>query len=394
MAGTIKKRSRNSWTIWWDEGRDQVTGRRRQRNKSIKGTKKDAEKRLREILTSLDGGDYVQPAKLTLGEFLERWLKDHVWPYLSPETAQGYQVIVDKHLIPALGKQTLHNLQPDVLQAYYAQKLASGRRDGKGGLSPRTVRHHHTTLHTALKSAVKWKLLTRNPADAVEAPRFQRREMKTLDETGLISFLESIQGSEYYPLFYTILYTGMRRSEALAVRWIDLDLVLGQLSINRTLHHLEDGTMIYRTPKTPKSRRLIALTPTNSIVLRNHYQQVKELRVELDSPLMEEDLVFSHTDGSPLLPHSITNAWKRLIKRSGYRGIRLHDARHTHVSVMLKQGVAPKTISERVGHYSVVITLDTYAHLLPGKQEAAARGFDEGLKHYKVAQESTLPSGS
>ena len=374
MRGHITQRAKGSWSIVLDLGRDPSTGKRRQKWVTVRGTKKDAEKKLTELQSQLDSGDYVQSAKLTLGEFLERWLKDHVWPYLSPETAQGYQVIVQKHLIPALGRRALNNLQPDVLQAYYAQKLASGRRDGKGGLSPRTVRHHHTTLHTALKSAVKWKLLTRNPADAVEAPRFQRREMKTLDETGLISFLESIQGSEYHPLFYTILYTGMRRSEALAVRWRDLDLVLGQLSINRTLHHLEDGTMVFRTPKTPKSRRLIPLTPTNSIVLRDHYQRVKEQRSALGNLLTDEDLVFAHTDGSPLLPHSITNAWKRLVKQAGYQGIRLHDARHTHVSVMLKQGVDPKTISERVGHSSVVITLDTYAHLLPGMQDAAAGG--------------------
>ncbi len=152
--------------------------------------------------------------------------------------------------------------------------------------------------------------------------------------------------------------------------------------------------MVFRAPKTPKSRRLIALTPTNSIVLRDHYQRVKEQRSALGNLLTDEDLVFAHTDGSPLLPHSITNAWKRLVKQAGYQGIRLHDARHTHVSVMLKQGVDPKTISERVGHSSVVITLDTYAHLLPGMQDAAARGFDEGLSHFKGESKSASPPAS
>ena len=152
--------------------------------------------------------------------------------------------------------------------------------------------------------------------------------------------------------------------------------------------------MIYRTPKTPKSRRLIALTPTTSILLRDHYQQVKEQRSALGVPLTDEDLVFAHPDGSPLLPDTISHVWSRLTKKAGFKGIRLHDARHSHVSLMLKQGVAPKTISERLGHSSVVITLDTYAHLLPGMQEAAARGFDEGLSPYKAARESTLQTES
>ncbi len=389
MAGTIKKRAKGSYTIWWDEGRDPLSGKRRQRNKSIKGTKRNAEAELRKILSDLDSGDYIKPNRVTLGDFLEKWLTDYVWPNRSPETAQGYQTIVRKHLIPGLGGHSLHNLQPEMLQAYYAEKLASGRRDGRGGLSPRTVRHHHTTLHTALQSAVKWKLLTRNPVDSVDPPQYQRQEMKTFDESGLVSFLEYIQESEYYPLFYTFLYTGLRRAEALAIRWQDIDLVLGQISVNRTLHHLEDKSIQYRRPKTPKSRRMIALTPTNSIVLRDHYQQVKELRTELGIPLTEEDLVFAHVDGSPLLPSTISHVWARLTKRAGFKSIRLHDARHSHVSLMLKQGVDPKTISERLGHSSVVITLDTYAHLLPGMQEAAARGFDEGLSRYKTVPEAT-----
>ena len=391
MRGHITQRAKGSWSIVLDLGRDPSTGKRKQKWVTVRGTKKDAEKKLTELQSQLDSGDYVQSAKLTLGEFLHRWLRDyvHVPPNLSPETAQGYDIICREHLMPALGHLELAKVTPEVLQAYYSKALKEGRCDGKGGLAPRTVRHHHTTLHTALGRAVKWHVLARNPADAVDAPRFQRKEMRTLDETGLNGFLESIQGSEYHPLFYAILYTGMRRSEALAVRWIDLDLILGQLSINRTLHHLEDGTMLFRAPKTPKSRRMIALTPTTSIVLRDHYQRVKEQRATLGIPLTAEDLVFAHEDGSPLLPHSVTNAWKRLVKRAGYQGIRLHDARHSHVSLMLKQGVDPKTISERLGHSSVVITLDTYAHLLPGMQEAAARGFDEGLSRYKTVAEPT-----
>lgn len=393
MRGNMRQRSKGSWTLTLSWRED---GHLRQTYHTVKGTKREAENKLATLITQMDTGQYSPPDKTTLRAFLDRWLRDYVWREgnLSPETAQVYQIIVDKHLVPAMGSIPLQKLTPDRIEGYYTDKLANGRRDGKGGLSPRTVRHHHTTLHTALSRAVKLRVLARNPADAVDPPRFQRREMRTFDEAGMVAFLEGIENSEYYPLFYTILYTGMRRSEALAIRWQDLDLVLGQLSINRTLHHLEDDTMVFRAPKTPKSRRMIALTPTTSIVLRDHYQRVKNLRVELGNPLTEEDLVYSHPDGSPLLPDTISHVWARLTKKVGFKGIRLHDARHTHVSVMLKQGVDPKTISERVGHSSVVITLDTYAHVLPGMQEAAARGFDEGLSHFKGESKSASPSAS
>jgi integrase len=180
-------------------------------------------------------------------------------------------------------------------------------------------------------------------------------------------------------LFYTLLFTGLRRSEALALRWRDVDLILGYISVNRTLHQLNDKSFVFRQPKTEKSRRTVALPPSLSIVLRRHRDSQQEHRALLATAMSDDDLIFSQLDGSPLLPHSITNAWKRLVKQAGFQGIRLHDARHTHATLMLKQGVNAKIISERFGHSSVVITLDTYSHVLPGLQEALARGFDEGL---------------
>ena len=278
-----------------------------------------------------------------------------------------------------MGSIPLQKLTPERLQAYYADKLARGRRDGSGGLSPRTVRHHHWLLHVALENADKWRLISRNPADAVDPPRFNRKEMQAFDQDGLNEFLETIRETEYYPLFYTLLFTGLRRSEALALRWRDVDLVLGYISVNRTLHQLNDKSFVFRQPKTEKSRRTVSLPPSLSIVLRQHQESQQKQRGLLAIAVSDDDLIFAPLDGSPLLPHSITNAWRRLVKQAGFQGVRLHDARLTHATLMLKQGVNAKIISERLGHSSVVITLDTYSHVLPGLQEAAARGFDEGL---------------
>ncbi len=163
----------------------------------------------------------------------------------------------------------------------------------------------------------------------------------------------------------------------MAIRWSDVDLILCQLSVTRALHQLQDGSLIFRQPKTVKGRRLISLSPSTAFVLREHREQQERMRQELGSTLTEDDLVFCQADGKPLLPNSVSHAWTKLANRTGQKGIRLHDARHTHASLMLKQGVHPKIVQEMLGHASIQITLDTYSHVAPGMQQDAANRFDD-----------------
>ncbi|MCL0048213.1 site-specific integrase [Dehalococcoidia bacterium] len=377
MRGHIVKRYKGSYTIVLELGRDPATGKRKQQWISVKGTKKDAEKRLAEMLHQLDTGNFVKPGKANLGNFLEQWLKDYAWPNLAPRTAEGYEHIIRRHLIPGLGNIPLTQLKPEHLQRYYAEKLSDGRCDGKGGLNPRTVRHHHVTLHNALQSAVKWGLLSRNPTDAVSPPRCQQSEWQTLSEDDIHTLLEAAKDTPYYALFYLALFTGMRRSELLALRWCDVDLLLCQLYVTRTLHHLRNGEIVFRSPKTSKGRRLVALSPSTALVLGEHKEMQAGTRTMMGVSLKDDDLVFSDLNGKPLLPNTVTHAWIKLVKRAGLEGIRLHDARHSHASLMLKAGTHPKIVQERLGHASIQITLDTYSHVAPGLQQAAANRFDD-----------------
>jgi len=234
-------------------------------------------------------------------------------------------------------------------------------------------------LHRALQIAVKWGLITRNPADAIDPPRFQRSEMHVMNEYDIHTFLEAARSTPYYALFYLALFTGMRRSELLALQWCDVDLILGQISVNRSLHHLRDKTLVFRAPKTAKGRRTIALPPSASLALKEQREEQGQARLMLGTQLDDGDLVFSQPGGKPLLPDSASQAWTKLAHRTGLEGIRLHDARHTHASLMLKQGIHPKIVQERLGHASIQTTLDTYSHVAPGLQEAAAAHFDEAL---------------
>ena len=378
MRGHIEKRGKNSYSIKVSVGKD-ATGKYKFQWTTVKGTKKEAEKRLGEILHQLDTGTFMKPGKTTLAEYLEQWLADYVRPNLAPKTYEARAQYVNRQITPSLGRLILTTLKPEHLQGFYAEKLLSGRCDGKGGLSARTVRDIHGILHAALATAVKRGLLVRNVADAVDPPHFRRPQMHALNEDELKTFLEAARLTVYYPLFYTLLFTGMRRSEALALRWRDADLLATQVSINRSLHHLATGEIVFRQPKTAGSRRMVSLPPPACLVLRQHRDNEEALRGTLN----DDDLIFSHIDGSPLLPSSVTHAWMKLVRRCGLEGIRLHDARHTFASLHLKMGTHPKIVQEMLGHSSIRITIDTYSHFSPGLQEAAALHFDDMVSSKK-----------
>lgn len=372
MRGHIVKRGKNSYSLAISLGRDPNTGKYKYQWTTVRGTKKDAEKKLAELLHQLDNGTFIKPGRTTLAEYLERWLRDYVWHNLAPRTGEGYEHIIRRHLNPALGSITLTQLKPEHIQRYYSEKLC-------GGLSAQTVRHHHTTLHKALQTAVEWGLLSRNSADAVSPPRVQRAEMQTWSEDDITCFLEAATDSPYYALFYTALFTGMRRSELLALRWQDVDFILSQVYVSRSLHVLKGSKVVFRSPKTAKGRRSIALPPSSVLLLKEHHESQKLERAMLGIPLTDDDLVFAHFDGKPLLPNTVTHAWIKLVRHVGLKPIRLHDARHSHASLMLRQGTHPKIVQERLGHASIQITLDTYSHVAPGLQEAAATRFDEAF---------------
>jgi len=386
MRGHIIKRYKNSYTIVLNSGNDPSTGKRKQQWISVKGTKKEAEKKLAELLHQLDTGTYMKPGKTTLAEFLQYWLKDYVTPNLGPRTKEGYESIVRSHLVPFLGKIFLTQLKPEHLQQYYADQFTKGRIGKDTGLSARTVRSHHMVLHKALECAVRWGLIMRNLADAVAPPRAQRAEMHIWGEDEIIRFLEAAKKTEYYPIFHLALFTGMRRSEFMALRWQDIDFIFNQIHVSRSVHQLHNGSLVYRQPKSAKGQRSIALSPDAALVLKEHRNRQAMNRAVLGSVLKDEDLIFSHQDGSPMLPDTISHAWTKLVKRTGLSRIRLHDARHSHASLMLKQGIHPKIVQERLGHASVQTTLDLYSHVVPGLQEAAAIRFDELLKTKREKQ--------
>ena len=314
MKGSIRQRSKGSWEIFYDMGADPVTGKRRQKSQTVKGTKRDAQRRLREVLLSIEQSSYVKPNKITLGE----WLRDYVSMNTTDRTQESYSYIVEGHLIPSLGKVVLADLQPQDVQRYYAEKLNKGRTDGKGGLSGRSVVYHHRILSKALDYAVKMGVVVRNVANLVEPPRVKKVTMNTLSTEEVTRFLEAAKETDYYVFFATLLYTGLRRGELLALRWRNLDLTKGNLTVVETAYKLGNGDYIIKEPKTAHSRRSVTLSTSLIELLRAYRIDQELLRIQLGVSLNADDFVFIRPDGSPINPSAVTLAFRRDYQKGGF----------------------------------------------------------------------------
>ncbi len=380
MQGHITKRGANSYTVIINLGRDPLTGKRRQLWRSIKGTKKDAEALRIELLHQRDSGMDAPPGKLTVAQYLERWLRDYAEPSTAPKTYRTCSDTVRRHLIPALGSLPLTKLRPQHIQGFYARLLREGRLDGRGGLSPRSVQRQHQVLHVALRHAVQWQLLSLNPADAVQLPRAQHQEIRPLGLDEIQQLLAAADDTPYGTLVHLALMTGLRLGELTGLRWRDTNLEAGAIHVQQVCQWLPRQGFTFPSPKTPKSRRAVALSPDTIDRLRQHRQRQLETRVALGPDYAGYDLVLATSLGTPIDPSNLRRAWKAILKTAGIGHLRFHDLRHAHASLMLQQGTHPKIVSERLGHSGVGITLNLYSHVVPGLQEQAAAGLDRLVK--------------
>ena len=379
MRGHIRQRSKGSWAIVIDLPKDPQTGKRRQQWRSVRGSKRDAERALRELLYSLERGVCIRSQRLTLGEYLYQWLDGYVKTNCSPRTLDSYQSIVDRHLIPNLGGIPLTQLHPQEVQQYYSRALTGGRIDGKGGLSPRTVLHIHRILVEALNYAVRQGFIIRNVGELVDPPRARKPKMKTLMPQEVAVLLSDAKDTAYYSIIYTAVNTGLRQAELLGLRWRDLDLDLASLSVTQVLYKRR-GVCQFKEPKSERSRRRLDLSPSLALFLRQYKAEREMECLLLEKPLGDDDLVFSKADGTATDPGTLTHNFARIARKAGLQGTRFHDLRHTFATLMLMAGIHPKIVSEMLGHSSVSFTLDTYSHVTPTLQQAAMKRLDEVLE--------------
>jgi integrase len=352
-----------------EKGRDEH-GKRRQVFRDAK-TKREARQILQKLLRELDDGTFVEPSTLTVREHLEAWLEDVARHRLSARSLDRSRSIVKCHLVPALGGIKLASLRPDQVQACYSHLIDEG-------LSAATIQKIHAVLHSSLRHAARMRLISRNAADDLALPKIRRAEITALSDEQVGRLLAAAEGTPVAVPLLSLLTLGVRRGEALAFTWPNVDLERGQVTICRTLEE-SSGGLAFKEPKSARGARAIAVPQITVEALREHRRAQLEMRLRVGPGFNAGELVFPRADGEPWRPSNFARACQRVFAKAGLT-CRLHDLRHTHATMLLRQGVHPKVVQERLGHANVSITLDIYSHCTANMQQEAAAKIDEALR--------------
>jgi len=346
-------------------------------------TRKEAQDWLAKVQHEKRTGQFVEPDKVTLGEWIKRWMEVYKRLEVEVTSYDFYETLINCHIIPTLGEIELQKLRPMDIQKMYAEKIKNGRLDGSGGLAAETVRRIHNILHGALGQAVKEGLVTRNVADAVEPPKIIKGEVRPLSREQVDRFLEFAGKDRLYALFVMAVGTGLRRGELLGLKWENVDFEKGTATVKWTVARVKkrDGgpkktELKLKQPKRNKYRT-VALAKFVLQALKIHKARQNEERLFFGPKYHNNDLVFCTEDGRLMDPRNFTRRYTRLMKAAGLDHTRFHNWRHTFATVLLEMGEHPKVVQEMLGHSKIAITLDTYSHLVPGMMEAAAAKLDQ-----------------
>jgi integrase len=362
-TGQIVGRGRHRWLVRVYLGRDRETRKRRYHSRMVHGPVRHAQSYLNKVLREHDLGRQVDGAQVTLNEYLDRWLETAAKPRLREKSYRSYESLLRRYVRPSLGPRILAAICPLDIQAAYQQLL-------ERGLSARTVRYTHSVLRSAMRQAIRWRLLAEDPTNGAQLPRQRRRELRVLTAEQSRSFLEAALETPYGPVFAVALTTAARPSEYLALKWQDINWEHGTVSVARTLERVSGGWRFAET-KRARSRRVIKLQ-----------EWVMELLKDLSTKTNPTsacrgwreaaNLIFTTPSGRPIHADKLAKMFKSVLRKTGLPAIRLYDLRHTGATLALAAGVPPKVVSEQLGHASAAFTLDIYSHVLPHMQEEAA----------------------
>ncbi len=373
-SGQITQRGERRWMVRIFERRDE-RGKRIYGNKLIRGTKKEAQEYFNQALVAHTRRGlevFVKPPEISVAAYLDKWLA-LARTRVSRRTGYGYAGLLSRYIREPLGKKLLADLQAHDVQTVYGEMLSRG-------LSALVVRHTHAVLHDALSQAVAWKYLTTNPLarPAIMLPKTKKTELQVLDEEQAALFLDTAATFSHGLIFEFALLTGMRPEEYLALQWPDIDFERGKVMVQRVLiRHKKSWE--FAEPKTTNSRRLVSLPAMLVQKLKSHKRAQAELRLRYGAKWVDHKLVFCADiprpakAGVPLTVPNITYRYfRKILVKAKLPHMRLYDLRHSHATLLLIAGEHPKVVSERLGHASVRITMDTYSHVLPSMQEHTA----------------------
>jgi integrase len=370
MTGHVRRRGANSWEIKFDVGTDPLTGRRRTRYATSKGTKRAAEVELARLVAQHAAGEGVDPSKISLSEFLARWERDWASTNVSPKTLERYKQLLRLYVHPHIGSFRIQKLRAVHLNELYATLMRSGGSEG-APLAPRTVGHVHRVMHRALGHAATWGVIAQNVASLVSPPRVPEAEIQIISEEQIGTILRHLEGRSLRPIISFLLGTGARRGEALALRWGDIDFQKNVVRIERSLEQTK-GSLRVKSPKTKHGRRSVTISRWLAVELRAHRARQDEQRLALGiGRAPDESPVFARWNGEYRDPNRLSQDFAVVMDTLGM-DCTLHGLRHTHVSQLIASGLDVLTISRRIGHASPAITLSVYGHMFGNTDSKAA----------------------
>ena len=346
------------------------------RRKAFYGsTRREVQEKLTAALTARQQGQLIPTERETTAQFLQRWLTDVVRPGVRPRTYEAYSLNV-RRLLPHIGKTRLATLSPAAIQAAYGALLGKSTSPSGKGLSRRSVEQAHTVLHTALRYAVRARLIPFNPSEAATPPRPERKEMQTLDAGQVQQLLQTSTSDRLHALWTLLATTGLRLGEATGLRWDDLELTTGRLTVRRALQRQRGNGLVLVEPKTARSRRTIHVAPCALDALRHHRARQAEMRLAAGPAWQDQGLVFCTGGGGPLDPARVNEAFHRALARAELPRRRVHDLRHSAASLLLALGVPVHDVSAILGHCQASVTLNVYAHATASGQADAILRLD------------------
>lgn len=375
MKGHIEKRGETAWRLIFDLGKDAVTGKRRTQRVTFHGTKREAQRRLTQLLADVGQGRYIEPAKLLVGDYVEERVA--VWSdggTIGGRTTERYRQLLKCQIRLHIGGKPLQALSVADVERWHATLRASG-------LSPQTVLNAHRVLGKALRDAVRHGLVAKNVAslDGARPPRVERVEIEIIPSDRIGEVLSKMRGRAPYPKIVTALFTGLRRGELLALRWGDVDLESKTLQVRQALEETQTGVRV-KVTKTRAGRRDIDLPDVVVNALRDHRKDLLELRMRLGAgKLADNDLVFPALDGGPQRPSNLSGDWREAVAALDLPKVRFHALRHTHASQLIDSGLDVVRISKRLGHADPAITLKVYAHLFKSGDRSASAAINAAL---------------
>ncbi len=313
-------------------------------------------------------GTLVTPSEMSMKQYLQKWMEDER-DAIRPKTHQKRQWAMN-HILPALGHVEVGDLTPYHLQTLYQDRLED--------LAPSSVKNLHEILHNALRNACRLEIIADNPAKNVSPPAKPDPDFTVLDGEQIERYLSAARGRRYYPVLLTLVMTGLRRGEALGLRWEDVSLDEASLSVRKTLGRTDEGLGLGDV-KTASSRRSVALMEANVKALRDWKQRQLQERLNHPDLAGRSELVYTTSEGNPVHPRSLLRSHNKVVDQADVPDVTIHDLRHTHATQMLRNGTHPKVVQERLGHSRIEVTMDTYSHVLPGMQEDAVEALEQSM---------------